>query len=89
MIRTVGVTQMKYCYRMNINSVHTIYSICFPFELAKLWRNALPDPEFSSFTLRQARFLTLFSVTKRNFDIHHHVNPQNDHVWSCDGEVGP
>ena len=23
------------------------------------------------------------------FDIQHHVNPQNDRVWSRDGEVGP
>ena len=26
---------------------------------------------------------------KKKFDIQHHVNPQNDHVWSCNGEVGP
>ena len=26
---------------------------------------------------------------KKKFDVQHHVNPQNDHVWSCDGEVGP
>ena len=26
---------------------------------------------------------------KERFNIQHHVNPQNDHVWSCDGEVGP
>ena len=30
----------------------------------------------------------VFSYEKK-FDIQHHVNPQNDHIWSCDGEVGP
>ena len=33
MIRTVGVTQVKYCYRNEYKfSTNTIYSICFPFE---------------------------------------------------------
>ena len=44
----------------------------------------MPEPEFSSPALRQARFLTSFSVTKK-FDVQHHVNPQNER----DGEVGP
>ena len=26
---------------------------------------------------------------KKKFDIQHHVNLQNDRVWSHDGEVGP
>ena len=30
----------------------------------------------------------IFSNEKK-FDVQHHVNPQNNHVWSCDGEVGP
>ena len=30
----------------------------------------------------------IFSNEKK-FDIQHHVNPQNDCVWSHDGEVGP
>ena len=26
---------------------------------------------------------------KKKVNIQHHVNPQNDHVWSLDGEIGP
>ena len=26
---------------------------------------------------------------EKKFDVQHHVNPQNDRVWSRDGEVGP
>ena len=35
MIRTVGVTQMKYCYKMNINSVQ-IQLIQYAFHLNQL-----------------------------------------------------
>ena len=37
--------------------------------------------------MRQACFL-VFSDEKK-FNIKHHVNPQNDRVWSHDGEIGP
>ena len=30
----------------------------------------------------------VFSKEKK-FDIQHHVNPINDRVWLCNGEVGP
>ena len=30
----------------------------------------------------------VFSDEKK-FNVQHHVNPQNDHVWSRDGEMGP
>ena len=51
MIHTVGVTQMKYCYRMNINSVHTIYSICFPFEISKTVKKCLARSRILLFLL--------------------------------------
>ena len=45
--------------------------------------------------LARARFLpsrleagmlpNLVFSDKKKFDVQHHVNPQNDHVWSCDG----
>ena len=31
----------------------------------------------------------LIFSNKKKFNIQHHVNPQNDRVWSHDGEVGP
>ena len=46
----------------------------------KLWGNALTEPEILHSCL-------VFSDEKK-FDVQHHVNPQNDRVWSCDGEVG-
>ena len=75
MVRTVGVTQVKYCYRMNINSVQ-IQFIQYGFH-----SNQLPAEDTSKMTckshesrlararillsrLEQARFVTSFSTTK-------------------------
>ena len=44
--------------------------------------------------LARARFLSrleagmlpnLVFSNEKKFDVQHHVNPQNDRVWSCDG----
>ena len=40
------------------------------------------------FLLEAGMLSNLVFSDKKKFDIQHHVNPQNDHVWSRDGEVG-
>ena len=74
---SVGIQFIQYAFRG---------SSCYR---PKLWRNALPEPEFSSPALKQARFLNLVFSDEKKFNVQHHVNPQNDRVWSRDGEVGP
>ena len=39
--------------------------------------------------LEAGTFPNLVFSDEKKFDIQHHVNPQNDRVWSRDGEVGP
>ena len=55
----------------------------------KLWGNALPKPEILLSCLEAGTLSNLVFSDEKKFDVQHHVNPQNDHVWSCDGEVGP
>ena len=100
MIRTVGVTQIKYCYRMNINSVQ-IHFIQYAFHSNQLQAEDASKMTCKSHELRLARARILISrleagtlhnlvfSDEKKFDVQHHVNPQNDRVWSRDGEVGP
>ena len=99
MICTVGVTQVKYCYRMNINSIQ-IQFIQYAFHL-----NQLQAEDTSKMTCKshesclvrariilfrlEAGMLNLVFSNEKKFDVQHHVNSQNDRVWSRDGEVGP
>ena len=53
----------------------------------KLWGNALPEPEILLSRLEAGTLSNLVFSDKKKFDVQHHVNPQNDRVWSCDGEV--
>ena len=97
MICTVGVTQVKYCYRMNINSVQ-IQFIQYAFHSNQLQAEDALKMTCKSHKLRLARARILFSYpeagmlpnlvfsNEKKFDVQHHVKPQNDHVWSCDGE---
>ena len=55
----------------------------------KLWGNALPEPEILLSCLEAGILSNLVFSDKKKFNVQHHVNPQNDRVWSCDGEVGP
>ena len=55
----------------------------------KLWGNALPEPKIFLSCLEAGTLSNLVFSDEKKFDIQHHVNPQNDCVWSCDGEVGP
>ena len=55
----------------------------------KLWGNALPEPEILLSHLEAGMLSNLIFSNKKKFDIQHHVNSQNDRVWSCDGKVGP
>ena len=92
MIRTVGVTQVKYCYRMNINSIR------FPFESQAEDTSKMTCKSHESH-LARARILlsrleagtlpNLVFSDEKKFNVQHHVNPQNDHVWSHDGKVRP
>ena len=100
MIRTVGATQVKYCYRMNINSVQ-IQFIQYAFHSNQLQAEDALKMTCKSHESRLARtrillshleagmLLNLVFSDEKKFDIQHHVNPQNDCVWSRDGEVGP
>ena len=100
MIRTVGVTQVKYCYRMNINSVQ-IQFIQDAFHSNQLQAENSLKMTCKSHESRLARARILLSRLKastlpnivfsdeKKFDVQHHVNPQNDRVWLRDGEVGP
>ena len=75
MIRTVGVTQVKYCCGININSVQ-IQFIQYAFHsnqlqaedaskmICKSHESRLAGARIILSRLRQARFLTLFSATK-------------------------
>ena len=53
----------------------------------KLWGNVLPEPEILLSHLEAGTLSNLVFSDKKKFDVQHHVNPQNDRVWSCDGEV--
>ena len=55
----------------------------------KLWGNTLPEPEILLSCLEAGTLSNLVFSDEKKFDVQHHVNPQNDRVWSCDGEVGP
>ena len=55
----------------------------------KLWGNALPEPEILLSRLEAGTLSNLVFSDEKKFDVQHHVNPQNDCVWSCDGEAGP
>ena len=71
MIRTVGVTQVKYCYRMNINSMNIKYNLfnMLSEEAVVIIQNCGEMPcqsQNSPPALRQACFLTSFSAMKRN-----------------------
>ena len=99
MIHTVGVTQMKYCYRMNINSIQ-IQFIQYHFHSNQLQAEDASKITCKSHELRLARARILLSRLEagtlpnlifndeKKFN-QHHVNPQNDRVWSRNGEVGP
>ena len=77
MIRTVGVTQAKYDYRMNINSVQ-IQFIRYAFNsnqlqaedaskmTCKSHESCLARVRILLSRLEAAHFLTSFSATKRN-----------------------
>ena len=84
MIRTVGVTQMKYCYRININfSTNTIYSICFPRKQllsAKTVEKRLARASILFSRLEAGTLPNLVFSDEKKFDVQHHVNPQNDRV---------
>ena len=51
----------------------------------KLWENALTEPEILLSCLEAGTLSNLVFSDKKKFDVQHHVNPQNDRVWSCDG----
>ena len=55
----------------------------------KLWGKALPEPKILLSRLEAGTLSNLVFSNEKKFDVQHHVNPQNDSVWSCDGEVGP
>ena len=100
MIHTVGVIQVKYCYRMNINSVQ-IQFIQYAFHLkqvqaedtskmtCKSHESRLVRARILLFCLEAGMLPNLVFSDEKKFDVQHHVNPQNDRVWSCDAEVGP
>ena len=91
MIHTVGVTQVKYCYRMNINLVQ-IKFIQYAFHSNQLQaENTLKMTcKNHESCLARARILlscleagmlpNLIFSDKKKFNIQHHVNPQNNHV---------
>ena len=53
----------------------------------KLWENALFEILLSR--IEAGTLSNLVFSDEKKFDVQHHVNPQNDRVWSCGGEVGP
>ena len=53
------------------------------------WGNALPEPEILLSCLEAGTLSNLVFSDEKKFNVQHHVNSQNDCVWSCDGEVGP
>ena len=91
MICTVGVKQMKYCYKMNINSVQ-IQFIQYALHLNQLQAEDASKMTCKSHESRLARARILFSrfeagtlpnlvfSDKKKFDVQHYVNPQNDRV---------
>ena len=100
MIRTVGVTQVKYCYRMNINSIQMQF-IQYAFHLNQLQAEDASKTTCKSHESCLARARIVLSCLEagtlpnlvfndeKKFDVQHHVNPQNDSVWLRNGEVGP
>ena len=99
MIHTVGVKQMKYCYRIIINSVQ-IQFIQYTLHSNQLQAKDASKMTFKSHEscLARARILlshleagmlpNLVFRDEKKFDVQHHVNPQNDLIWSCNWEVG-
>ena len=76
-------------YKFNTN---TIYSICFPRKqllLAKTVGKRLARARIFLSRLETGRFPNLVFSDEKKLDVEHHVNPQNDRVWSGDGEIGP
>ena len=59
-----------------------------PFKHVRKQPN-LPEPEILLSCLEAGMLSNLVFSNKKKFDVQHHVNSQNDRVWSCDGEVGP
>ena len=57
--------------------------------LAKTVGKRLARAEILLFRLEAGTLSNLVFSDKKKFDVQHHVNPQNDRVWSCDREVGP
>ena len=91
MIRTVGVTQVKYCYTMNINSVQ-IEFIQYAFHSNQLQAEDASKMIYKSHEscLARARILlsrleagtlpNLVFSDEKKFDAQRHVNPKNDRV---------
>ena len=85
MIRTVGVIQLKYYYKMNINSIQ-IQFIEYAFHSNRQNCGEMPCQSQILLSRLEAGMLpNLVFSDEKKFDIQHHVNPQNDHVWSHDG----
>ena len=78
MICTVGVTQVKYCYRMNINSVQIQFIICFlrkQLLLAKTVEKCLARARILLSCLEAGMLPNLVFNDENIFDVQHHVNP--------------
>ena len=97
MIRTTAITQVKYFYRININSVQ-IQFIQYAFHSNQLQAENASKMTCKSHESRLARARILLSrleagtlpnrvfSDEKKFDVQHHVNPQNDRVWSRDAK---
>ena len=73
-------------------STNTIYSICFPRKQllsAKTVEKHLARARILFSQLEAGTLPNLVFCDEKKFDVQHHMNPQNDRVWSRDGEVGP
>ena len=91
MIGTVGVTQVQYCYRMNINSVQIQFNQ-YAFQSNELQVEDASKMTCKNHKSRLARARILFSCLEagmfpnlvfsdeKKFDVQHHVSPQNDCV---------
>ena len=53
----------------------------------KLWRKCLARARIFS-CIEAGMLPNLVFSNEKKFDVQHHVNLQNDRVWSCDGKVG-
>ena len=68
-------------------STNTIYSVCFlrkQLLLAKTVEKHLARARILSH-LEAGMLPNLVFSDKKKFNIQHHLNPQNDHVWSHHG----